>query len=35
MIANFFIQNCFKCDYDKVLSVNMTKTVLLRLATHE
>jgi len=33
----FFIQNCFKCDYDhhKVLSAMMTITVLLRLATHE
>jgi len=32
-----FIQNCFKCDYDhyKVLSVIMTITVLLRLATHK
>jgi len=37
MIDYFFIQNCFKCDYDpyKVVSVNMTVTVLLRLATHD
>jgi len=37
MIAYFFIQNYFKCYYDhyKVLSVLMTITVLLRLATHE
>jgi len=39
MIAYFFVQNCFKRDYDhyKVLSVIMTFTVLLRkrLAMHE
>jgi len=37
MIAYFAIQNRFKCDYDhyKVLSVIMTITALLRLATHE
>jgi len=37
MVAYFSIKNSFKCDYDhyKVLSVIMTITVLLRLATHE
>jgi len=37
MIAYFFIQNCFRCDYDhyKVFTVIMAITVLLRLATHE
>ena len=37
MIAYFFIQNSFKCGYDhhKVLSVIVTITVLLHLATHE
>jgi len=36
MIAYFFVQNCFKCDYDhlKVLSVIITIKVLWRLATH-
>jgi len=35
--VSFFIQNCFKCDYDhyKVLNMIMTITVLLRLATQE
>jgi len=41
MIAYFFIENCFKCDFDhytkitKFQSVIMTIALLLRLATHE
>jgi len=37
MIAYFFIQNCFRCDYDhyKVMTVIMTIAVLLRLTRHE
>ena len=37
MIDYLFIQNCFKCDYDhyKVVSVIMSITVVLRLATNE